>query len=70
MTALPKDELIAMKKRIIANMSKEEQQRLLDEACERAVQRDREQFHQQQMDLYKQEQTQRRKASAVIPASP
>ena len=53
---LSEDELIALRKRKIASMTKEDWQNQMNQVMERAVERDRKKFHQEQLALRKREQ--------------
>ena len=53
---MSEDELVALRKRKIASMTKEDWQNQMNQVMERAVERDREKFHQEQLALRKREQ--------------
>jgi len=53
---MSEDELIAMRRRKIASMTKEDWQNQMNQVMERAVERDRKRFHQDQLALRKREQ--------------
>jgi len=53
---MSEDELVALRKRKIASMTKEDWQNQMNQVMERAAERDRKKFHQEQLALRKREQ--------------